>query len=74
MTARTTKPGAERAGHRLLFSADEGRVRAVSPPFALLGGLRVAGVPFYYTKNGPKTMRCGFTDSTESAAQARRFT
>ena len=28
-----------------------------------------AGVPFYYTKNGPGTIRCGFTDSTESAAQ-----
>ena len=37
-------------------------------------GLRVAGVPFYYTKNGPGTIRCGFTDSTERAAQARRFT
>ena len=30
--------------------------------------------PVLHTKNGPKTIRCGFTDSTESAAQDRRFT
>jgi len=29
---------------------------------------------FTHTKNGPGTIRCGFTDSSESAAQARRFT
>ena len=29
---------------------------------------------FALRKNGPKTIRCGFTDSTERAAQNTRFT
>lgn len=35
---------AERPGHRIVFTTDAGKVRAVSPPFALLGDLKVRDV------------------------------
>jgi hypothetical protein len=66
-------PPRRRRGHRRrrrVVVARRGPHEAVLPRGH---GLYETGVPFPAT-NGPKTIRCGFTDSTERAAQHRRFT
>ena len=71
---RDSLPKRRRRGHRRrrrVVVARRGPHEALLPRG---DGLYETGVPFYNTKNGPKTIRCGFTDSTERAAQHRRFT